>query len=751
LSRFDERFKDKSAAVEEELQRVGDEIADLRRRLLKERAGREISKAAASLELVRGTMANSEKELQESEDFLTESEQSLLSRRYALYEQILSGRRQIESGRAELMDPRLDISLAETVLSEKRNELLYSADVLEEGFYSGLVKLSAAEAELSLARDALENGRASVQAEKASAETLITTAEATLSAARSATKAMPDAKCYVLGLDLNENFESFRQDSERVGSISRTFPLFFFLVAALVAFTCMVRIVEDDRSVAGLMQSLGYSSGRIFGKYMAYAFCIGIPGAVLGIAVGYRFFPMIVFDFGYRIMYVLPRAEKLFYPDLGSMVCTVTLVSVLVPAALVSASNTTQIPATLMRPKAPLPGKRIFLENIRIIWVKLNFSAKVTARNILRYKKRFFMTIAGISGCTAVVLTGFGLQDSIRTVADKQFDNIYRYDFVITVTDGQADRAALERYLISRNEVTDWQYQRRENIEVSLETNGASYKTTLVVPEENEHMADFIILKEKGSGRLVLPSDNGVLITQKLASLLGVRAGDEINILDEDDKEWRLAINGVVENYVGHYLYMSPRYYSTVMGAEPDYTTIIGKAPGPAREHNNEFSEDLLANDAVATLLFNSRVREFYDDTLNALNIVVLVLIACGALLAFVVLFCITGINIDERKREIATLKVLGFYDGEASTYIFRENIVNTVIGSLLGLGLGVLLHQYIIRTVELDMIVFGKVVEPLSYAYAFALTFVFTFVVNAVMSGDIKDIDMIESLKSIE
>jgi putative ABC transport system permease protein len=381
----------------------------------------------------------------------------------------------------------------------------------------------------------------------------------------------------------------------------------------------------------------------------------------------------------------------------------------------------------------------------------MNFSAKVTARNILRYKKRFFMTIAGISGCMAILITGFGLRDSIRMVAVKQFDDIYQYDVLITVAEGGADRASLERHLMSLGEIEGWQYQRRENADVRMGRAGTAYETTLVVPDEAGLLGDFVTRKERRTGRPVLPSDNGVVITQKLALLLGASVGDEITMINEDDEEWAAAVAGVAENYVGHYVYMTPAYYAGITGARLKYTTIVGKTQDMSEARREEISESLLENKGVVALSFNAKVRDFYTDLLDALNIVVFVLIACGALLSFVVLTCLTGVNIDERKREIATLKVLGFYDGEAASYIFRENMVNTVVGSAAGMGLGVLLHQYIIRTVELDMIVFGKVVSPMSFAYATALTFLFTFAVNLAMSGDIRNIDMIESLKSVE
>ena len=802
-SRFDERFKKMSAAIEDELQLLGDTLTAQRKRVVAGYAAREITNAENSLLTAQSKLAISEQELAESELTLIENEQELLQQHAILNEQIMAKRRELELGHAELLAGEQIISQARQALSQglqslretraqletglslsgisedaleqlkraeagfiakerdlrtasadltdKRSELLAGFDMLDAALYDGLIQLSLAEAELSGGQDELAMGYGRLQAEKNSATQKLAASQETLALARRALGVLPEAKCYVLGLDLNLGFESFRQDSERVSHIGRVFPLFFFLVASLVAFTSMVRIVEDDRASAAIMQSLGYSSGKVLIKYILFALSIGIPGTALGIIVGYRLFPMIIFDYGYRIMYLVPRVEKLLYPGLCLRVSVISLISVVVPTVLVSLTDMKQSPAALLRPKAPLPGKRIMLEGYKFIWSRMNFSAKVTARNILRYKKRFFMTIAGIAGCTAIVLTGFGLHDSIRTLAAKQFDNIYLYDLAITVAEGRSDRLAVERYLEAQNDVESFQYQRRENVDARGGAAGDLYEATLIVPDDNKRLAGFIKLAAPHTKKPVSPTDRGVIITQKLARLLLVSAGDEITLINEDDEEWVVAVEGISENYVGHYIYMSPQHYSALQGKAVVFTTLLCNTLQLSEVRQDEISENLLENKGVISLSFNSKSRSFYNDTLNALNIVVFVLIVCGALLAFVVLFCLTGINIDERKREIATLKVLGFYDKEASSYIFRENTINTAVGAIAGLGLGVLLHQYIIRTVEFDMIMFGKIIDPISYAYSIALTFLFTLIVNAAMAGDIRDINMIESLKSVE
>ncbi|MDR0469811.1 MAG: ABC transporter permease, partial [Peptococcaceae bacterium] len=555
------------------------------------------------------------------------------------------------------------------------------------------------------------------------------------------------------GLDKNLNFASYQQDSERIDSISRVFPLTFFLVAALVSFTGMFRIVEDDRSTIAAMQSLGYGPGAVFGKYFFYSLSVGIPGIILGIAIGYWLFPSSIFNYGYSIMYLLPSIETPLHLRFCILASVIAIVSVAAPTLMVTTANMRENPASLMRPKAPPPGKRIALEKIKTLWSAMNFSAKVTARNILRYKKRFFMTVAGIAGCTAIVLTGFGVRDSIKFVPVNQFDRVLFHAFQITLSDSarRTDRLALERYLIAQDDVRELGHQYRENVDVGVSGKTKTYRAALVVPAEPDLLPDFVRLADPRSGAPVAPTSGAVIISQKLSSLLGISTGDILTMTGDDDIEYALQIRGITENYVQHYIYMTPEYYRSLTGVPPDYNTIVCLAGELAETRRDELSWHILDNAGVSALSFKEKTRDFYADILDSLNVIVLILIVSGALLAFVVLFSLTGINIDERKREIASLKVLGFYDGEASAYIFRENTVNTVVGVIVGLVFGVALHQFVIRTAEVDMILFGKVVAPISYVYSSALTFFYTFIVNTVMTSSIRNIDMIESLKSVE
>ncbi|MDR1192847.1 MAG: hypothetical protein LBK98_01565 [Peptococcaceae bacterium] len=864
FSRFDQRYKDLSAAAEEELRQIGEALTADRRRLLAARATREIAAGYARLADTRAALAAGEAELAAAAAELTAGEEDLERQRGALLNGIEQGQREYQAGEAALAAARQSLrqgwqalregetALAEAgagtgagagvgasasagagtgaeadtgagngtgvsagmgagagvgagasasagaaaeaganagagigagagsssdaaaaqaaalsaallgqerrlrqgegSLTEQERALWAAARTLDDMRYGGLAKLAAAEAELSLARDALSDRQADWRAAADFAERETAAAEKDLREARRALADLPEAKCYVLGLDQSLGFASYEQDSQRIDSLSYTFPLVFFLVAALVAFTSMVRIIEDDRPAAAAMRSLGYGVSATMGKYLLYALSVGVPGTILGLGIGYWLFPIAIFNFGYKIMYMLPPIATPLYAGLCGQAFAISLFSVIAPTILVSAADARQVPAVLTRPKAPPTGKRIFLENIPALWSAMSFSAKVTARNILRYKKRFLMTTTGIIGCTGIVLTGFGVRDSIRVIAARQFDQIFLYGMQITLSDqaGRSDRSALERYLAAQADVEAWQYQHRENVDAGLAA-GRQYETVLVVPEDADRLSEFIQLSDPRSGAAVAPDGGTVVISQKLASLLGVSAGMEIVLTDGDDQSFRVAVGGVTKNYVGHYVYMRPEHYRALWEKTPSYTALLCRTRPQEPARRDLMSERILDNSGVSALSFNAVVRDFYADMINSLNVVVLILIVSGGLLAFVVLFSLTGINIDERKRELATLKVLGFFDREAENYIFRENMINTVIGVALGLLFGAGLHQYVVRTAEVDLVMFGKTIAPPSYGIAVGLTFLFTLIVNRVMAGSIQGIDMIESLKSVE
>ncbi len=567
--------------------------------------------------------------------------------------------------------------------------------------------------------------------------------------ARKALEKLTDLKWYVFSREDLPGYTDYIQDADRIKSVAEIFPLFFLLVAALVCLTTMMRMVDERRTEIGTFKALGYSSAAIAAKYLIYAAIAASVGCVLGIAVGITTLPRIVF-FAYGIMYDIPNynltvpTSSIILGIGAALLCTTIVV-------LVSCMTELRIlPATLMRPKAPKPGKRILLERIKPIWGRLNFSAKVTARNLFRYKVRFAMTIVGVAGCTALIVAGFGLKDSIGVIVEKQFEDISKYDTIIVLT----DEHTADEILPVVDEVK--QDYRLENVlalaQIDIELPDKKLDGFyLEVPQDEEAFKSIFSLRERVSGKKIDFEKCRAVITEKVSSLFDISVGDEVTYND-GDKSYTVTIDAICENYIYNYIYISPDYYKQLYGKEPLYNTVVSgvKENIPDRECD-EFAEEWIMRDDVISVQFTHNTVENFSGMIANLNKVIVVMILCAAMLAFVVLYNLTNINISERMRELATLKVLGFYNREISFYIYRESIIMTVTGTLFGLLAGVFLCRFIVSTVEVDMFMFGREIFYTTYIYAVLLTALFAFFVNWIMYFKMKKIDMIESLKSVE
>jgi putative ABC transport system permease protein len=542
---------------------------------------------------------------------------------------------------------------------------------------------------------------------------------------------------YALTLSENIGFISFSHDAERIDMISRVFPLIFFLVAALVCMTNMLRIVDGEQTQIGTLKALGYPSRAIFAKYLFYALAVSVPGAVAGIAAGFWFFPWVIYNYGYKLLYTMETFITPIHWEIAFISASAAVASAVLPTVAVVYKELFASPAALLRPKAPNPGKRVLIERIPFIWNRCGFLFKVTTRNLFRYKKRFIMTVTGIAGCTALIMTGFGLYDSIREVAVRQFGGIYLYDYQINMRAGYDLR--LEGY--------EYMPVFTANTYIGG-LDGVS--AAVVVPSDAGGFDRYVRFTDVNSKRGFKLDSSGAVITQKLSYLTGIRRGGTIVLIDADRNHYSVYVAGVTEHHVMHNIYMTPELYESVFLTKPEYNSAFGILD------NGKDGEERIAHLAaqipeITGLSFNSRVKEFYTDMIESLGFVVVILTISAALLAFVVLISLTGINIDERRRELATLKVLGFYDKETAAYILRENIALTVIGTGFGLLLGIVLHRFVIETAEVDMVMFGRTVQPMSFLYAALLTLLFSGIVTVIMGRTIKRVDMMESLKSVE
>lgn len=554
---------------------------------------------------------------------------------------------------------------------------------------------------------------------------------------------------YIQDRSGNPGYSDYSENTDRIAAVGDVFPLIFFIVAALVCLTTMTRMVEEQRIEMGTMKALGYGGWQIAMKYAAYAMSACISGGVVGAIIGFKLFPYVIMK-GYSIMYYLGKLETPYRADIAFM--AIAAMAVCTAAATFSAcyASLKEVPATLMRPKAPKAGRRVLLERIPFIWKKLSFTSKVTVRNLFRYKKRFFMSVIGIAGSGALLVTAFGINDSIFGIIEKQFGDIWQMDVQAYVY--EAMPLADMQELLGKNPANDDFDSVMFCLDSQMECkNGGRSQSGvhLLGVESAESMAGRISLHNGGTP--VTLDDSGVVVTAKLAETLSIKAGDEIN-MRTGGEDHLMRVIGVADNYVYHYVYITAAYYETVFGKAMQYNGFMGNLKdGLTDETMDAMSTQLLSDSRMYTVRTIESIYDSVWDSLSILNYVVLVLILGSGMLTFVVMLNLTNINIGERMRELATLRVLGFYDKEMYAYIFRENNALSVIGAFVGLVFGKIMHLFVIRTCEVDMVMFVRSAKPLSYVYAFALTIVFSLIVNLLMRPKVRAIDMVESLKSAE
>lgn len=655
-----------------------------------------------------------------------------------------------------------DVTKAEIELQEAERKL----DSAGMGIELGQLELSLSQQQLKsqieLAETQLAAAQVKVQTadedfanEKAAAETELANARMDLKEAQNLLQSLDSAKWMIQDRDDLPGYTGYGQTADRMSAFAKVFPIFFFLVAALVCLTTMTRMVEEERTQMGTLKALGYSNKSIISKYLIYSLSASLIGSVIGLLLGFYIFPKAIFA-AYGIMYDLPPCVIRFKWSYAIIGMIVAILSTGLASYFACIKELKEQPSKLMRPKPPKQGKRIFLEKIDFIWSKMNFTQKVTARNLFRNKKRFFTTLIGVAGCTALLLTGFGLGDSISAIMDKQFgeNGICNYDVQIVLGKNSADtdaqnkameeikqRPEIKQAMKTHMDVIDGTSSRTENI---LEIN-------LVVPENPAELPEFIKLQNRKSKEKVSLDNNGVIISEKLANKTDTKIGDEIT-LKANDKDYNVTVTGIVENYTFHYVYMPSELYRNIFGEEPsfDYVTAILN-DNISTAQKDSLASDLMKVDGIDAVAYTTQIIDTFSNILNSLNLVVAIFIIAAGALAFVVLYNLSNINLNERIREVATIKVLGFRDKEVSQYIVRENIILTILGTLLGLILGIFLHSYVVSVAEVDIVMFGRSIEPLSFVFAAILSLVFSAVVNLIMHKKLKKVNMVDSLKAVE
>jgi putative ABC transport system permease protein len=649
---------------------------------------------------------------------------------------------QLELNKKELSEGEAKLISSRAVLDASRNQLDSEKKKLEEGRRKAQAEFDAAREKISSSRDELEKGQRDYDTAKKESDEKIAEGYTKISDAEKEINKIEKPVWYVLDRNMHADFVSYGKAADRIAAIAQVFPVFFFLVAALVCLTTMTRMVDEQRTYIGTLKALGYSKLDIASKYLLYALFASIGGSIFGLLIGFKIFPTVIFN-AYGIIYSLPSVItefNIFYAALSTGFAVVSTTSAAWAACY---KELMEAPAVLMRPKAPKAGKRILLERIKFMWSRLTFTQKVTARNLFRYKKRFFMTVLGIGGCTALLLSGFGLKDSIFSIVSKQFDELYNYDMAVNLKEDKVNT------ITTGNGVSDYILVRQKSVDAGSKEDEKS--VFLFIPEDTEKLKKFITFRDRTTKKPVNLTDEGVVLTEKLSKMLEVGPGDEIYIKDSDNKRLSVKVSGVTENYVSHFVYMSPNTYEKLYGEKPKFQELLAQTTDTSEAFEDKLSKELLKKREVSSVGFTTGISNNFKDMIGSLNYVILVLIISAGALAFVVLYNLTNVNITERLREIATIKVLGFYDNEVSNYVYRENIILTIIGMAFGLILGIFLHRFIVVTAEIDFVMFGRNINPLSYAYSAVLTIVFSGLVNIVMHFRLKKIDMVESLKSVD
>ena len=705
-----------------------------------------------SLTTQRAELDEKESALLGQEQTLAAQEEELLSAGRQITDgksQIAAARSQLDSAKAQITDGKAQIQSAWALLNEKESTL----NVSKAQLASGEQELADGRSEYEQAAKEAEDQITDGQAKITDGEKQLTDAKQKIADAKAEIKKIENPKWYVQTReDALTEYQGYGDNADRMRSIGKVFPVLFFLVAALISLTTMTRMVEEQRVQIGTMKALGYGKAAIAGKYIGYALIATLGGSVFGVLIGEKILPFIII-YAYMILYKhLPAILVPYHMSYALQASVIAVACTLIATIASCYKELAAEPAELMRPAAPKQGKRILLERIGIIWKHLNFTWKSTVRNLIRYKKRFFMTIFGIGGCMALMVVGFGLKDCIYEIVSLQYEKVQFYDAATYMSDdiSEENRQQIQEYLDQNADVKETIEARMQKTDVKSASGKKSLY--LMVPSDDEKIEDFLSFHSRTKKDEVysLKKDE-VILTEKMASLLNVKVGDKLTIEDEERGDQTVTIGAICENYMSHYLYLSPEKYEELYGKPAEYNTIIYSVKDGKDDQIEKIGTKLLTMDGVLNVSYTSSIEGRLDDMLKSLNLVIVVLIVSAGMLAFVVLYNLNNINITERQRELATLKVLGFYDGEVASYVYRENILLTIIGSVVGMVLGNLLHRYIILTVEVEEAMFGRQIHWQSYLYSFLFTVAFSLFVNWVMFYKLKKIDMVESLKSVE
>ena len=751
--------------TENEIKNAKNEIENAKEQLEKGRIELENKMASTNKQL-----AEAKEKLKKSDTELTKNEEAFIKEKKMAEAEIQKAQEQLKAlQQLEQMNPGTQTELIETIklkIETAQNQLLQNEQQLakaretlneqkinlENKEKSANQEFVKAQNELNIAQEEIKTNEAKLNTEKKKADKEIQKAQEKIDEAKTKLKDIKKPEWYVLNRNQNVGYVSYLQETDRINNIAKVFPVVFFVVAALISLTSMTRMVEEQRVQIGTLKALGYNKRQIACKYIIYASLATIVGGLIGMTIGFNLIPKIICGM-YGMMYTLPEAVLEFnmeYAIYGMIVAILCTVGATIYTCVKELNNT---PANLMRPKAPKPGKRVLIEKISFIWKRLNFTQKVTARNIFRYKKRFLMTIIGVAACTSLIIAGFGLRDAVGNMIPSQYGEIFTYNVEITLKDTLKEKEIDNEYekIANKEQIKNSIKANMQSVNIIKNENNQSIQ--LIVPEDKEKLHDFIKLRDrtKKEDEYVLNNES-IIITEKIAKLLDIKENEIITIENADKEQVQVKVDKITENYLRHYIYMTQELYEKLYQKEIKPNTILSITDNLTQEQENDLGKEILKDkDAISGVSFTSTTTDIFSEVMDNMGMVVWILIIAAGLLALVVLYNLSNTNISERIRELATIKVLGFYDREVYEYIGKEMIILTIIGMILGLVGGLLLTNFIIKTCELDVLMFDPKIKVSSYLYGIGITAIFAAIVNIATYFSLKKINMIESLKSVE
>ncbi len=754
ISSFDDAYKDRIAQVEKDLKAVGTDRSKIRTDFIVGEAQKKLDDAKKEYEEGKAEadaeLASAEAKIRDAENDINNGRQEIADARATLDQNeanLLAQEKTLQDAAPQIEELKQMVAAGIPLPPEAVAQIQqYDAGVaaIADGkaqIANGRATLDEKEGELADGERTLADSRATYESEKAKAEAELADAAKKIADGEEDIKDIKAAKWVLTDRSDNMGMHNFELDVEKIGAIAIVFPFFFFLIAALVALTTMTRMIEEERGQIGTLKSLGYSNREILSYYLMYGFMASFLGVLIGLSVGFVLFPKVISN-AYSMMYSFPEIETKVIWTIAIPVSLIIILGILLVSYLACRSELKEKPANLLIPKAPKNGKRILLERITPVWKRLKFTRKVTLRNLFRYKKRFLMTIIGIGGCFALLLAGFGVRDSVSDIVNLQYGEINRYDYIMEVAEEKDAAGGEIKAVLDDKKMADV-YGYFNGDPVTVSNKKATVKANFILPKDEKSLPTFFSLRERKSGADIAFQEDSLVLTEKMAESLDVSVGDEVNLKLNSGREGSAVVTGIAENYVDSSVYITPQIYEQVFSRTPEFNKVYIKS------ENEKLAEELLSKDNVTYVISAETIMENFRDSVKSIDYVIMVLILTAGALAIIVLYNLTNVNIRERTKELATIKVLGFYEKEVADYIFRETNILSGLGILFGIPVGIVLHQFIMKTIEVEQIMFGRHIYWQSYLYSAGLTIVFTILVNLIMRRSIKSIDMVESMKA--